>query len=203
MLGTNGKNDADNSKIEATIEKDNNSQKSELEKETIETVNNKPSISGSIKTKIKQNEYFTYTPYAKDLDNDKLLFSIINQPDWVVFDSRTGSITGRPNNSDVGITEDIIITVIDSHGQKASLQPFDLEVVNLNDAPFISGSPEITARSDSLYKFTPNIKDLDLDIGQDKLSFSIKNKPNWAIFNKKTGQLSGRPKELQIWGACY
>ena len=33
MLGTNGKNDADNSKIEATIEKDNNSQKSELDKD--------------------------------------------------------------------------------------------------------------------------------------------------------------------------
>ena len=32
MLGTNGKNDADNSKIEATIEKYNNSQKSELKK---------------------------------------------------------------------------------------------------------------------------------------------------------------------------
>jgi hypothetical protein len=39
------------------------------------------------------------------------------------------------------------------------------------------------------YTFTPSAADADAD----KLSFSIQNKPSWAIFNTSTGALSGTP----------
>jgi hypothetical protein len=74
--------------------------------------NNPPSIHGKTKKEIKQGEYFSFTPYASDLDEDNLFFSITNQPEWCVFDTRTGSLIGQPANLDVGFTEEIIITVM-------------------------------------------------------------------------------------------
>lgn len=154
--------------------------------------NKAPIITGSVDYIIKQDSYFAFTPKVEDPDNDKLSFSINNLPDWAVFNPNTGSITGEPSNSDVGITENITITVIDSKGNKASLLPFDIEVVNINDRPIIAGSPSLIVLPNQSYKFKPDVIDKDLEIGRDKLTFSIQNKPTWLSFNARTGQLSGR-----------
>ncbi len=103
--------------------------------------NNPPSIHGNVKKDIKQDHYYAFTPYASDIDEDNLVFTITNKPEWCVFDSRTGSLTGQPVNTDVGITKNIVISVFDNKGGKTSLQSFDLEVINVNDSPIISGTP--------------------------------------------------------------
>ncbi|MGB0474046.1 MAG: putative Ig domain-containing protein [Porticoccaceae bacterium] len=88
-------------------------------------------ISGKASTEVKQGDYYIFTPFADDLDGDKLKFSISNKPDWLFFDSRASSLTGRPTNADVGISENIIISVFDSHQLKARLTPFDIKASGL------------------------------------------------------------------------
>lgn len=201
------KNQQSEVKQESTTELDPNKQKSQTkgdfdfsanQTDDIEQFskrqNNAPSITGNARQQVKQDEYYTFTPYAHDLDRDKLLFSIINRPKWIAFDSRTGSIIGRPGNSDVGFTKEITITVTDSYGAKASLKPFKIQVINVNDKPIISGTPLNYISPSKKYIFTPDVEDIDLKIAEDKLIFSIQNKPTWARFDNENGKLSGIPK---------
>jgi len=73
--------------------------------------------------------------------------------------------------------------------EPAPLPPFDIEVINVNYAPAISGTPDSEVVSGTGYEFTPNVSDPDGDI----LTFSIINQPAWASFDHATGILSGTP----------
>jgi hypothetical protein len=55
--------------------------------------------------------------------------------------------------------------------------------------PVISGSPIKTATAGVAYAFQPSATDSD----GNPLTFSISNRPGWAIFNMSTGRLSGTP----------
>ena len=160
--------------------------------------NYKPVISGTPTPNVKQGNYYDFTPLAFDKENQKLEFSINEKPTWALFDPRTGSISGQPNNPDVGIYKNISITVIDSYGATASLKPFDINVVNTNDKPTISGNTPTIAIKGINFSFTPQAKDPDVDIGLDKLNFSIENQPSWTSFDKRTGSLVGNPNESDI-----
>jgi hypothetical protein len=62
-----------------------------------------------------------------------------------------------------------------------------------NAAPVIQGTaaPAVTVGQD--YSFQPTAHDAD----QDKLTFTIANKPAWASFDADTGKLSGTPTDKQ------
>jgi hypothetical protein len=56
-----------------------------------------------------------------------------------------------------------------------------------NQAPTISGDPPAAVMVGTEYSFTPVASDPD----GDPLTFSIRNKPDWASFDSNTGKLSG------------
>lgn len=58
-----------------------------------------------------------------------------------------------------------------------------------NTPPTISGTPPTTATDGKLYSFTPRATDAD----GNALSFSVKDKPDWASFSIATGRLWGTP----------
>ena len=58
-----------------------------------------------------------------------------------------------------------------------------------NNPPTISGNPMTAIDIGSAYSFTPTASDPD----GDKLTFSVRNQPSWADFDKTTGTLSGQP----------
>lgn len=58
-----------------------------------------------------------------------------------------------------------------------------------NNAPTISGNPMTAVDIGSMYSFTPTASDRD----GDKLTFSVRNQPSWAEFDKSSGKLSGQP----------
>jgi len=60
---------------------------------------------------------------------------------------------------------------------------------NSNNPPTISGNPKRGVTMNEMYDFTPNASDSD----GDPLTFQIQNKPSWADFDSKTGELSGQP----------
>src|SRR5690606_4087345 len=83
----------------------------------------------------------------------------------------------------------IVITVSDGTAS-ASLPAFDLTVVNVNDAPMISGTPALSVIRNRPYLFVPVADDPDVN---DELTFSITNKPSWANFDPANGTLWGTP----------
>ena len=92
--------------------------------------NSPPIITGSPHLEVQQDEEYTFTPLSKDPENDKLRYTISNRPRWLKFDSRTGSLSGRPDNFDIGKSREITITVWDAPGDNASLKPFYINVIN-------------------------------------------------------------------------
>ncbi len=58
-----------------------------------------------------------------------------------------------------------------------------------NSAPTISGDPPSAVLVGSGYSFRPSASDPN----GDALTFVVQNKPSWATFNTKTGEISGIP----------
>jgi len=58
-----------------------------------------------------------------------------------------------------------------------------------NVAPTIAGSPRTAVTAGRYYSFTPTASDAN----DDKLTFGVGGLPRWAGFNRRTGQLYGRP----------
>ncbi len=156
----------------------------------VSNVNDAPVISGTPAVTVAQGTLYSFIPTASDIDaGTTLTFSIVNKPSWANFNTATGALTGTPANSDVGSTAAIVISVSDGE-LTAQLPAFSLAVSNINDAPVISGTPAVTVAQGAAYSFIPTVSDIDVGT---TLTFSIVNKPSWAIFNTATGTLTGTP----------
>jgi len=152
-----------------------------------------PTISGSPGTSTAQDVAYSFMPTAADQNADPLTFSIINKPTWASFNTATGVLSGTPTKSHVGVTNGIVISVSDGI-LSTSLPAFSLTVVSLNKAPVISGVPAATVNQATAYSFVPTSSDPD----GDTLTFSIVNKPTWAVFDPATGVLSGTPSKADV-----
>ena len=73
--------------------------------------------------------------------------------------------------------------------QSSMAHALNISLNTNNMSPTITGTPMTTLMSGNTYEFSPTAGDDD----GDTLAFSIVNKPDWAIFNTATGQLSGTP----------
>ncbi|TYK66123.1 DUF4347 domain-containing protein [Colwellia echini] len=158
-------------------------------------VNDAPVINGIPSTNVLQDAAYSFTPSASDIDVGSFLsFSITNQPSWTIFNAVNGELTGTPDNSAVGTTAGIIITVSDGM-LSSSLPAFSLTVSNVNDAPVITGSPATQIDENSAYHFQPTISDIDVD---DILSFTVSGTPEWMSFDSSTGTLTGTPIQQHV-----
>ncbi|MFC3031623.1 tandem-95 repeat protein, partial [Pseudoalteromonas fenneropenaei] len=160
---------------------------------TVNSVNDIPIISGSATTSVNEDTSYQFTPSASDVESSNLSFSIANQPSWASFNTATGTLSGVPGNSDVGVYNGIVITVSDGV-DTASLPAFSITVVNVNDAPTINGVPATGVKQDENYLFTPTAADIDSPV----LTFAISNKPVWATFDSATGSLAGTPTREHV-----
>ncbi|MGH8249891.1 MAG: putative Ig domain-containing protein [Steroidobacteraceae bacterium] len=148
-----------------------------------------PSISGSPATKVMTGETYAFRPTASDVDGNRLTFKIVNKPAWASFSPSTGRLSGSPTTSSVGEYIEIRIKVTDGAATR-SLAPFSIVVRQANRAPRIAGTPPTAAREGQAYEFRAAASDPD----DDRLTFSISNRPAWATFESSTGRLSGTPR---------
>lgn len=160
----------------------------------VTAANHAPSIAGQPATYAPRDVLYVFTPRASDVDHDRLTFSIVNKPKWMWFDTRTGTLKGRPKWAQRNRTfKNIVIRVSDGQAMRA-LPAFSIKVSATsgtagNSPPTISGRPPLKARIGQPYYFRPTARDAN----GDRLSFSIVNKPAWARFSPTTGALSGTP----------
>ena len=160
----------------------------------VTNVNDTPTISGIPNTIVLEDEPYSFTPTGTDDDGDTLTYSISNQPTWTTFDTATGTLSGTPRNADVGTTTTRIVISVSDGVASAQLPAFSLAVVDVNEAPIISGIPNTTVAEDSRYSFAPAATDAD----GNTLTYSITNKPTWATFSDTTGTLSGTPTNVDV-----
>lgn len=144
-----------------------------------------PLMVGSPPLSVPARSYYTFRPWVRDPDGDRLYFSIAGKPPWAQFNTVAGRLTGTPK--EIGEWTNIRISVSDGR-HAVRLRPFTLRVRPQNSAPSIRGLPILTASSGSYYQFTPQASDADDDI----LVYGIANKPAWATFDAASGRLSGR-----------
>jgi len=145
-----------------------------------------PVITSSPNLSVTQNNEYSYTLVASiNIDID-LSFTALTLPSWLEFNPATQTISGTPSGANVG-SHDISLAVSD--GIDIVSQNFTLVVLDVNDAPSISGTPILSINEDTFYEFQPNIIDFD----GDDLIISITNKPSWATFDSTTGRLYGTP----------
>jgi Putative Ig domain len=89
--------------------------------------NNSPTISGSPAGEARVGANYSVTPQAQDSDGDALAFSIQNKPDWALFNTATGELSGSPRAQHVGVNSDVTISVSDGRVSVA-LAPFSITV---------------------------------------------------------------------------
>ena len=89
-----------------------------------------PTISGDADSLVLVGDRYSFVPAANDPDGDALSFTVQNLPSWASFDSATGALDGRPDAGNVGIFDNIVITVSDGTST-TSLLAFSIEVAQL------------------------------------------------------------------------
>ncbi|MCU7844590.1 MAG: putative Ig domain-containing protein [Candidatus Thiodiazotropha sp. (ex Monitilora ramsayi)] len=116
---------------------------------TVSDVNQSPTISGVPSANVTASNSYSFVPTANDPDGDNLTFSVANLPSWASFDSSNGSLTGTPQESDVGAYNNIQISVSDGN-EVVALGIFGITV---DSSVVVTGSMDLrwtapTTRSD-------------------------------------------------------
>ena len=79
-------------------------------------------------------------------------------------------------------------------GTTWGFQDYTFYMAGTNHLPTISGTPASSVKVGEAYAFTPTVTDMD---GEAK-TFSILNKPKWALFSAATGKLTGTPTAAHL-----
>ena len=111
-------------------------------------VNLPPQISGASIDYIRSGKAYSFVPVASDPENNQMIFSIENKPDWATFDQNTGELSGVPDDLDVERYYNITISVSDGT-HKVKLSPFSVSVMYGE-----IGEKNITLSPDALVKPT-------------------------------------------------
>ncbi len=97
-----------------------------------------PILNSEITTVAEQGRLYSVVLEATDNDGDELRFSAMDLPDWLSLDTRTGVLSGVPQQSDIGLVEGIALTVSDGTGLSDTLDNLTLQVVDINDPPSLN-----------------------------------------------------------------
>ena len=139
---------------------------------------------------------YTYDVTVSDSNSgDTITLEATTKPDWLSFTdngNKTGSLTGTPDNDDVG-DHSVVITAADS--SVSVTQSFTIRVANVNDPPTFTSTVDSieNAIQDALYSYTVEASDVD---DGDSVTLEATTKPSWLSFTDngdKTGVLSGTP----------
>ncbi|MCU0799318.1 MAG: Ig-like domain-containing protein, partial [Candidatus Thermoplasmatota archaeon] len=160
---------------------------------TVDNVNDPPFIQ-PIVTMIywSEDSPFLLTPTAIDMDptHDILYWSLLDHPDWMIVDTKSGDITGTPMNDDVG-TFSVNISVSDGNGGYDTAW-FNVSVSNINDNPVLDSVSPATLTEDEPWQMTLTFKDIDPT--HDMGSWSVKETDmDFLSIDPHSGILSGTP----------
>jgi len=146
-----------------------------------------PQLSGAPATTVNEDAAYSFTPTLTDPDQgDTHTYSIENKPDWAEFDTSTGALSGTPDDAAVGSYSAVQIKVSDGSDED-TLDSFNIEVVNTNDAPVGQNFSFTLDEAATLTVATANgllsnAVDDDTDSG-DSLTVSVVTGPQYGQLN--------------------
>ena len=161
---------------------------------TVINTNDAPVISSQAVLTATEDAPYVYTIIAEDMDGDILAFKS-ELPSWLSLidhGNNTASLTGIPTNNDVGLSNTLTITTMDSSKASAS-QYFEILVINTNDAPVFISLPQETAIEDHTYNYTVTVLDVDRDAS---IQMGALNLPDWLTIvdnGNGTANITGMP----------
>jgi len=86
-----------------------------------------PTIAGHAPTAVTAGSPYSFTPTAADTNKTPLSFNIKNKPNWAMFSTTSGTLSGTPAATDIGTYANIQISV-SGGGATAGLPPFAIAV---------------------------------------------------------------------------
>jgi hypothetical protein len=144
----------------------------------VKNINDAPDIKISELPDAYEDEDYWFLMEAVDVDptGDRLSWTLISEAGFLHIDERTGNISGRPGQEDVG-NHYLIIKVNDGNGGEDTFNIY-LKVQNTNDPPYIYNSPStlfIDEDSTNYFSLEGWFDDPDVD---EEISFSaVSNGP--------------------------
>jgi hypothetical protein len=105
-------------------------------------------------------------------------------------------LSGTPDNADVGAH--LVVLRVSDHAGLFAEQSFTVIVANVNDAPFFTSTPVLTATKETPYAYAVAADDPDLIHG-DTLTITASTLPGWLSLvdhSNGTATLSGTPDSL-------
>ncbi|GAA5034761.1 hypothetical protein GCM10011506_29140 [Marivirga lumbricoides] len=159
-------------------------------------VQDAPTFTSTPVTEVNQGELYIYEIIANDADQgDQLtITSNISLPPWLSL-TATGNgratLRGTPGNNNTGLVG-ISLRVQDNNNNSAN-QFFDINVIDVNDPPTFTSSPNTSATLNAQYTYNITTNDIDEN---DQLTLSVISKPVWLNFTNQgngRGRLQGAP----------
>ncbi len=147
---------------------------------------------------MSQGIEYTYTPNAKQGGQDNSITDVYieEKPDWLLWDGTT--LSGSPGPTDVGTGTGEngawkVKLRISQDGNNV-YQEFLITVINVNDAPTFTNSPNATVDEDIFYSYTPTINDYDGDTCEITCVTDLTN--SWLGWDGT--ELSGTPRNEHV-----
>jgi hypothetical protein len=150
---------------------------------TVTPVNDAPVITSSLNAEATEDELFSYTATATDIENDELAYSISNQSSWL---SMTDNIvSGTPTE---GILEGTFDLTLEDENTGSTTQTVTVTVLPVNDAPQITAySGVVSIPENSLFEIMIadfNVNDVDNDFPED-FELIILEGQNYEVINNQ------------------
>ncbi len=135
-------------------------------------------------------QLLTYQATATDANNDRLTYSLLNQPEGMAVDAETGSLIWQPKQNQIGNNR-VVLRVSDGKGGIAT-QEFFLNTKGINTPPQIISSPNTVTLINNTYSYEVRATDFD----NDTLTYSLINPPEGMTINANTGLIAYTPTNL-------
>ncbi len=140
---------------------------------------------------------YTYQPFAFDLDNDNLLFRLLQAPPGMTVDAQTGFVRWTPSSSAVG-THEIVLEVDDQSGDEpngipsnTASQQWSIEVFAdaVNRPPIIQTIPNLVGVVGEPYVYDVDAVDPD----DHPVTYDLSIAPSGMTIDELTGVVQWTP----------
>jgi hypothetical protein len=150
-------------------------------------VNDAPVVSSSAVTAVNEDQPYTYTIVASDVDaGDVITYTAPVKPGWLSFNPSTHVLSGTPTNDQVGTAAtqsfDVTLRVTDLAAAFTD-QTFTVTVTNVNDSPVILSKSALSTNEDvaiTIQLANLTVSDVD-DVYPDDFTLTVKEGTNYTI----------------------
>lgn len=163
----------------------------------VENTNDPPNITTMELDRATEDELYRMTLSAIDIDptEDKLSWEIASSNvEFLVMDPDIGTISGTPDNSDVG-KRWACISVSDNNGG-VDTKNFTIDIINTNDPPVISTEDMPNAYEDEYYTFIMRMN--DPDPGEQRHEWTFETLAEFLSINTSSGHMYGIPEQKDV-----